>query len=886
MKTRFLVLLALASLTLSCSSGSSSPDPDSSPSDTTEDGKNGDVRGDVADAVVPDSLGDLGTDLPPDVVEIQGAASAFVSTTEEQLIAGPVRAGVVGDVVMHNDRVRFVIRNQQHSLYSPYGGALVDADRVRAAGEAGGETFFEMFPMAGLARIFYPTSMEIVDDGAKTGRAVVQFKGTDGGMSLVDSAIPTSPLGIEVTVQYILEPQSNHLEIVTTIHNPKEKALSVDAGQFLQFSSRATPFYDDCGQDSECLLKSDAVTWLASGNGDVSYGVTVPKGKSAKLMLSFDKLSILSGGSFNIPAGGDVTSRQFFIVGNGTIEDVRATARAIREEEVGKEVAVAVTLSDELSKMSDAWIRVQKAGQEDGRGWVTATTPGPDGKAVLHLDPGTYDFYLTLPGAVDVVKSGVEVKAEGENGVELTANAAGWLHVTVVDEKDVPVHAALTLQNGADAVWTTGVARYEAILGGERLIPVLPGAYTATVARGLVWSLERKNVTVVAGQTAELTAKIHEAVDTAGYVMMNTHEHTENSIDSSVLVQDRVANALANGIEVMTPTDHDFFGTRQPTIEQMGVQEQIKSSLGCEVSPLWGHTTAAHCATPPEYPTYFAVQYMLYDENGKSIRPTTATEIYTQAREQFGCFFLAVNHPYRGGATFSKYGVTATSNPADAEPGLNLHLVDALEVVNKDDSLDSILTENLPAWFNLLNRGYHIAAIGGSDEHHYRGNYGNPRNMVKSSTDLPGQLNLDDVYQSVKEFHSLVVGGPVVRLLVDGNGMGETVVAAGGEVEVHLVVEAPEWMGLQFAKVVVNGEVVKEFAPVATGAVLRLDETFVVPMTGDGWVVAYAGSALEEHEMVPVAGKQPFSVTNPVFVDGDGNGYKAIHADGAPWDEQ
>ena len=888
MRTRILSFVILMALFPACSGDKSSSSLDSVGDDVTTDvhapDTHGDARSDTSDGV--ETLSDAVTDTQSDTTGTPGGAVAFVATTEDQLIGGPTSAGVVGDVVIRNDVVRFVVRNQKRSLYSPYGGALVDADLVRAEGVGAEERFFEMFPMTGLARIFYPSEMNIVDDGAKSGTAIVRFTGTDGGMALVDSAFPTVPLGVEVTVDYVLAPGAHYLEIVTKLHNPKQSPLSVDVGQFLQFSSRTTPFYDDCGQAQECLLSDSSAGWLAASAGNVSYGVTLPKGKSMKLMLAFDKLTILSGGSFTLAAGGDATTRQYFIVGNGTIEDVRTKAREIREEPQGKEVKVKVTLSDEWSKMSSAWILVRKSSDEEPNGWVSATNPNENGDAVLHLEPGSYDVHLTLPGAQELVQTGVEVTADGDNIIPLTANAAGWLRVKVTDDSDTPIPAALTLQPGADAPWTTGVAQYAAIRNGEKTLPILAGQYTATVARGLVWSLERKNVTVTAGEIVDLTAKIHEAVDTTGYIMMNSHEHTERSIDSSVLVEDRIDNALANGIEMMTPTDHDFFGSRQPTIEALGLEDQIKSSLGCEVSPLWGHTTAAHCSKPPAYPTYFAIQYMLYDEKGKVIRPTTANEIYAQAREEFGCFFLAVNHPYRGGATFTKYGVTSTSNPADVEPDLNLHLVDALEVYNKDDTLESILTETLPAWFNLLNRGYSLAAIGGSDEHHYRGNYGNPRNMVMSSTDVPGELDLDEVYQSVKDYKSMVVGGPVIHLTVDGKGLGETVAATGSSVQVHVTVEAPEWMGLEFVRVVVNGEVTQEFTPIDSDAILRLDETFTANLTSDAWIVVLAGSSLAEHEMVPVSGKQPFSITNPVFVDADGNGYQAIYANGAPWDEK
>jgi len=336
---------------------------------------------------------------------------------------------------------------------------------------------------------------------------------------------------------------------------------------------------------------------------------------------------------------------------------------------------------------------------------------------------------------------------------------------------------------------------------------------------------------------------------------------------------------------MMNPSDHDFLGTHQPMIEAYGLDDQIASARSLEVSPVWGHTTAGDCAIEQDYATYFLLNYTLYNEMGAAERAMTATEIYNQARNILQCSFLAINHPYRGGPTFETYGILADTNPEIALPDLDIRLVDALEVINKDDSLTNILTENIPAWFNLLNRGYNIAGIGGSDEHHYRGNYGNPRNMVASATDNPGELDPTTVFQSVKDFHSLVMGGPMIRLTADGLGMGD-VVPAGETVDVHVVVEAPVWMGLNFCRVYANGELIGEFVPGARENVIRVDEHITFTPTSDAWIVALAGSDLPEHEMTPVGDKQPLSITNPVFIDADSNGYEAIYANGAPWDEE
>jgi hypothetical protein len=853
------------------------PDAHDAVQDTTGDTEPGDID--------PSDGSDVNDVQDPDVTPFQDGAVAFVSTLAEDMIAGPLAAGVPGDIVLKNRHVRFVVRNQERSLYSSFGGALVDADVVRPDGEAGQDHFFEVFPMVGIGRVFRPTSMEIVDDGTYSGTATVRFTGTDGGMTLIDSILPTDPLLIEVTTDYVLGPDARHIEIVTTVRNPFEWPTSLVIGQFMQFGDRLTKFYEACGQDQKCLSSSSGTGWLAAETGTVSYGYGVPSGRNISLILAKDELLLLQAGFFDLAAGEEVAVRQFFAVGDGTIEDVVTTLRELREEAPGTAVPINVTLGDDNSSMADARIRIRRSGAPDRTAWVTATGPESDGSALVRLAPGTYDFLLSLPGAPEVTAADVVIGETEAEPVLLNANPAGRLRVRVTDNDAQPMTASLALQAGHDAAWGARVVHYEAIRDGDYNIPMAAGNYTATVSRGLVWGIDRKNITVVAGEIAELEARIQQEVDTTGHLMMNTHEHCERSIDSSVLVEDRVYNAVAVGIDIMNPTDHDFFGTHEGTILSLGLQEQVHSFLGCEVSPLWGHTTATGCLTPPEYDTYFAVDYTLYDETGAVVRGLTATEIYDQARNRFGCEFIAVNHPYRGGPTFDTYGITDTSNPADALPDFDLTLVDAVEVYNKGDSLETIMTQNVPAWFNLLNRGYRIAAIGGSDEHGYGGNYGNPRNMVPSSKTVAEGIVQSEIFGNVKAFRNVVVGGPLIDLTVDGKGLGEIATAVGGKVEVRVRVTAPSWMGLEFIRVFANGQMVQEFDPADTQEVVRLDETFELDVDTDAHIVVMAGSTLNNHQMVPVSAKHPFSITNPVFVDVDGGGYKAIHKDGAPWDD-
>ena len=156
---------------------------------------------------------------------------------------------------------------------------------------------------------------------------------------------------------------------------------------------------------------------------------------------------------------------------------------------------------------------------------------------------------------------------------------------------------------------------------------------------------------------------------------------------------------------------------------------------------------------------------------------------------------------------------------------------------------------------------------------------------MPSSRTVEEGVDQTEIWDNVKALRSQVVGGPVIRFSVDDKGSGETVVANEGKVTVKVKVEAPKWMGLNFVKVFANGIQANEFVPTENSEVVRLDETFELELETDAHIVVTAGSFDPAHEMVPVARKLPFSNTNPIFVDVDGDGYTPLHKQGLPSDK-
>ena len=228
--------------------------------------------------------------------------------------------------------------------------------------------------------------------------------------------------------------------------------------------------------------------------------------------------------------------------------------------------------------------------------------------------------------------------------------------------------------------------------------------------------------------------------------------------------------------------------------------------------------------------------------------------------------------------------------------------------------------------FQLLNRGVVRPFLGNSDTH---GTYGTeagiPRNYVKSSTDVPPAISIEEVAASVKSGKLFSTYGPFVQLSIDGKGMGQKVNAQKGKaVKLKLRVQSPLWFDVDRVEVYRNGLLIKviegkhdckegaaDCIRSPNKAVVNYDGTITDTPKVDSWYVVavmgldgktlapvYSSSAvapLGMYElmqrlvpMVPMGSAfatplgpsmsivRPYALTNPIWVDVGGDGLTAL----------
>jgi len=791
------------------------------------------------------------------------------------LLGGPGARGVEGDIVIGNRFVRYVIRTGDRGMFGPCGGVLLDADLVRPEGQPGRDRLIELFPMVGMARVLCPDTISVADDGAATGTAVVRLRGPDGGFPLIESLVPTLPLGLDVTMDYVLPPDARHLEVVFSIRNTTGFEQDVVAGQVVQFGDTIDFFADRCGFDPSCVIGRKDVDWIGGGSPDVSYGFTTPAGSRPLVLLNEDALLIVRFGVVTIAAGGEAEVRHYFVTGDGTLEDVVRQVRALRGVTGLGRLVATVTPAGTGTAPSDALLTVGVPGEGGATTWHSSSRAGADGKATFDLPPGAYDVKVEMPGTVAGLVQGIAVKAGEDAPAAVPVAAPGGVALTVKDGDGKPLDALLQLQAGHDAAWTAGtIGRPFFVRDGVFEAPVPPGKYTAVVSKGFAWDAWSGNVTVTAGAKAPIAAALHKVVATDGELSMDTHDHCELSNDAQITVEDRLRNAMAVGLDVYSTTDHDHMGNLQPWVESMGVTDRVRALPGSEISPTFGHTAAIGCDVKWIKDTYFEVPWVVPGPDGTIVR-TTPTRIWNTARKDFACRLLLIAHPWDGSSgLLNNWEVTDTSDPAEHLPDMDLSLVDGLEVVNGGQDWNEMVNVSLPRWFNMLRRGYRVAAVGGSDAHEPSAALGDPRNLVPAGGAKVDALDPAVLYDAIREFRSQVVGGPVIRLTVGGEKPGGVAAAPGGVVKARLEVHAAPWVPVDVARIYVNGEMVVEEAVAPGTAVVRAVIDRDLAVTQDAFVVAAAGHRTER-QGVAVSNRPSRSVTNPVWVDADGNGYRA-----------
>jgi len=396
------------------------------------------------------------------------------------------------------------------------------------------------------------------------------------------------------------------------------------------------------------------------------------------------------------------------------------------------------------------------------------------------------------------------------------------------------------------------------------------GSYRVSASRGPEFSIDERSVSISEGETAELVFRIDRVIDRPDLISVDPHLHTLES-DGAVDVKSKIRAIVAEGVDVAIATDHNRPVDYRPALEALGLQDELIAFVGAEV-------------TVPErldYNTYPMIVRPDEHNNGAiDVLSTDLATLFRASRARDPGVVLQINHPRSWQFDYFNWHALDPESAAFAREGFDLGF-DVLEVVNGADYDRPDNRATRKDWLNLLRRGHFFPLVGSSDSHEIdRDEPGYSRTYVYRGDALTTSRDPARLMQRIAEGHSFASNGPILDLTVSGRyGPGDTLGAVGGAVEVAVEVWSAPWIEASALQLYVNGEARSlPMRPLSQAPTRHLRADLALRLDRDTFLVAELRGSRPLSPVVQAssegadAGVLPYALTNPVFVDVDGNG--------------
>jgi hypothetical protein len=484
-----------------------------------------------------------------------------------------------------------------------------------------------------------------------------------------------------------------------------------------------------------------------------------------------------------------------------------------------------------------------------------------------------------------VVEKLVEIRSGEENICEIEDLPRGTVKVKITDSTGTHVPGKVSFIGMAETKtpyflpenpvengrrWESAKnSKFPPKEGLDVQLPV--GTYLVTASQGPEHSRDQETVEVLAGEHTDLTFTVDRVLDTTGFVSVDPHMHTLYS-DGRVGVEERIRSVVAEGVDVAIATDHNIIIDYLPILHKLGLENELATIIGNEVTV----RGLIHYNTFPL--TYRGDE----DMNGAILALVDkAQSLFEASRQKDPGVIIQVNHPRAG--TIGYFNNLELDLESAATSIKNFDTTfDVLESLNGPHAY-SANEVAIQDWLNLLNRGYYKPLVGSSDAHSIdRDEPGYSRTYVYYNGAKGKDLDTTAVIEAIKKGHSFASNSPFVELFVNKSFIpGDSCSTKDGKVNVHVKVRSAPWVSVDEVRILLNGERKLVFPVKAeSDKTVKFDEDIVLTLDQDVTIIA---EVLGKKSLYPVVQRTskdglleeaviPYALTNPVFVDVDGNG--------------
>ncbi|MCK6546843.1 CehA/McbA family metallohydrolase [Myxococcota bacterium] len=782
-------------------------------------------------------------------------AVARESTSARDLLWGPCAGGAIGDVILENGELVAVIsKTERANGFAMSPGNLVDLAWLPDGEDHLNEVFLYLndeFP-----RQAHYTKVAVVSAGGGSKAAVVRATG-------VDSKDP----GITIETEYRLEPGASWITLSSKFTSRSE-VRAYRIGDVIQWgrTRHMAPGhgYDLPGQRVQ-------IDWVAGIGDGISYAL-VPNGQHRLDTPNGSVWSDPIGEVVDLAPGAPVTYVRHIAVGRGDTASLAPSIAHLRGDRTGRLTGSVIHAGEPVR---DAVVRIfDEGGKLAGLAAVDRT-----GWYRIDLAPGRYRATATAPGRTPVdgarPDAPIEIR-EGTTaalGFEMGARATLAWRIEGDDGRAPSVKVTIVGVDGTPSPELgpsfdgRGADNFVVSARGLGETAVGPGRYRVLVSRGPEFELIERTVTATAGARAEVTGRFVRAFETPGFIAADLHQHSSPSFDSGVSLEDRAISNAAEGVEVLTSTEHNILVDYRPVIAELGLGRVLNTMLGVEATThSVGHFNAFPVRLQPE-----KLRGGMVDPEGMT--PRQIFDLLRSLRTPDVEPFVQVNHPRSGKVTgyFDIMGLDPRTGRA-TDPRY-VEDFDGVEVITFGSAEET--RKAVADWHGLLARGHRVTATGSSDSHTISvREVGWPRTYVCVGDDAPPNLDTVELTTALREGCATISAGPFVVIRSGEVRMGGLAMARGGKVTVEVEVEAASWIPTDALTLLVDGRAART-VPLGSDDVARHRGAHVVDCRADCAIVAMVTS---ETPIGPVLARDrgrktlPVGLTNPIYVDADGDG--------------
>ena len=787
------------------------------------------------------------------------AAEAFEvgPDAKEQLPGGKEADGIIGDFILRNDKVTAVVSHnaplRRANMSTFYGATGVTPGCLYDLTLRGREN--------DQITIFSPSSQQ-----GTVSYVRVAKDGRDGDAIVETVVSAANNNGMYRRHEYRLRDGWQGVLVITTLRNEGKQPATVRA------ADRWTVFRET-GVAPGDVAWADAID--PADKAGYAYAPVEVEGPKAAKPQQFD---------VTVAPGRELVFARFVGVGRSPAEAVGAVASVRGEPGV---------VTGRVNDPSGQPVTTAKLNVLTGDKPLPAY-PDERGAFSFRLPPGTYEVEAVDIGR-DRARRKIEVKSGGEVKLDVQMSAASavefdvrapWGNHTPCKVQFIGINGTRSPDLGPRDRAHGCLDQYHSETGDFR-VQVPPGEYRVIITRGIEHNHVAKEVKVEPGKTVTVAAVLLRSVHTPGWVSTDFHSHSTQSGDNTCGTDDRIINLAAEQIDFAATTEHNRLYDWRPHIERLGLAKFIQTVSGLELTGQGPHLNSF-----PFEPVPFT-----QDRGAPVWQPDPRLNAITLRDHQGrnADRWIQINHPDmvenfidRDGDGKADGGYVHVGELIDGIETQNFVGVNILTGVpfsigrNSTTRQEEVHYVREFIWLQLLNRGHRLWGVAVSDAHSVHGNgVGGWRTYVPSSTDEPAEIDWKEMSRNAKAGKMILTNGPYLEVrTADGVGAGGST-AARDSIDLKVRVQCPSWIDVDRVQVLVNGrpDPALNFTRAANAmlfadGVVKFEQTIPLNIAADAHVIVVAiGEQSTTGPVMGVAADVPLAISNPIYVDVDGNGF-------------